>query len=91
MGSCKEEEIFLPWDLFQSELFYPTRKDIVDINLFCIELKFEAASTFRVEFRYERKAIAKYLYSIGGGKSMKKLDKEENTDGKGIPASNCVS
>ena len=91
MGSCKEEEIFLPWDLFQSECFYPNRKDIVDINLFCIELKFEAASTFRVEFRYERKAIAKYLYSIGGEKSMKKVEKEEKTSRKVISARNFVS
>ena len=34
VGSHKEEEKVLQWDLFQSEYFYPTRKDIVDTNSF---------------------------------------------------------
>ena len=48
-------------------------------------------SIFRVEFRYKRKAADKYLYSIGGEKSMKKVEKEEKTNGKRTSASNCVS
>ena len=66
VGSRKEEEKVFPWDLLQSELFYPTRKDIVITNSFCIELTCEAASILRVEFRDERKATAKYLSFIGG-------------------------
>ena len=59
VGSRKEEEKGFPWDLFRSELFYSTRKDIVDTNSFCIELTCKAASIFRFEFRDERKATAK--------------------------------
>ena len=66
MRSLKEEEKVLTWDLLRSELFYPTRKDIVNTNSFCIELTCEAASIFRVEFRDDRKATAKYLSSIVG-------------------------
>ena len=72
-------------------VFYPTRKDIVGTNSFCIELTCKAASIFRVEFRDERKAAAKYLSSIGGEKSMKKVEKEEKTTRKGISESNFVS
>ena len=90
MGSCKEE-IFFPWDSLRSELFYPTHKDIVDTNSFCIELTCKAASIFRVEFRDERKATAKYIASIGGEMSTKQEDKEEKMGGKEISASNCVS
>ena len=68
--------------LLRSELFYPTRKDIFDTNSFCIELTCEAASIFRVEFRDERKATAKYVPSIGGEKSMNKVEKEEKTAGR---------
>ena len=58
---------------------------------FCIELTREASSIFRVEFRDEHKATAKYLSSIGGENSMKKVEKEEKTARKGISARNCVS
>ena len=50
---------FFPWGLLRSELFYPTLKYIVDTNSFFIELTCKAASIFRVEFRDNRKAIAK--------------------------------
>ena len=73
MGSRKEEYKVLPWDILRYELFYPTFKDIFDIKSFCIELTCEAVSIFRVGFRYERNATAKYLSSIGGEKSMKKV------------------
>ena len=73
------------------QLFYPTCKDIVNTNSFCIKLTCEAASISRVEFRDKHKATAKYLSSIGGEKSMKKVDKEEETSGKVIAASSCVS
>ena len=73
VGSRKGEDTVLPWELFQSELFYPTHKDIVDTKLFCIELTCKAASIFRVEFREERKATDKYLSSIFGEKSMNKV------------------
>ena len=66
VGSRKEEDKVFPWDLFRSELFYSTRKDIVDTNSFCIELTCKAASIFRVEFKDKHKATAKYLSSIGG-------------------------
>ena len=59
VGSRKEEEKVFPWDLLQSELFYPTRKDIVHADSFCIELTCEAASIFRVEFRDKHKATYK--------------------------------
>ena len=81
----------MPWDLLRYELFYPTRKDIFNTNSFCIELTYEAASIFRVEFRDKRNATTKYLSSIVWDKSMKKVEKEEKTVGKGILASNCVS
>ena len=81
----------MPWDLFRSEFFYPTCKDIFYINSFCIELTCKSASIFRVEFRDKCKATAKYLSSIGEEKSMKKLEKEEKTAVKIISASNCVS
>ena len=51
VGSRKEEERVFPWDLLRSELFYHTRKYIVDTNSFCIEITCEVASIFRVEFR----------------------------------------
>ena len=73
----------MPWNLFQSEFFYPNRKDIFDTNSFCIELTCEAESIFRVELRDERKATAKYLSSIVGENSMNKVEKEENTAGGG--------
>ena len=66
VGYRKEEDKVLPWDLLRSKFFYPTRKYIIYTNSFCIELTCEAASIFRVEFRDERKAISKYLSSIGG-------------------------
>ena len=61
VGSDKEEDKVLPWYLLRSELFYHTRKYIVDTNSFCIEVTWGAASIFRVEFRDKRKATAKYL------------------------------
>ena len=64
---------------------------IVDNNSFCIEITCKAESNLRVEFREESKATAKYLSSIGGEKSMKKVEKEEKTAKKVIPESNCVS
>ena len=66
LGSRKEEENFLPWDLLRSGLFYPNRKDIVDTTYFYIEPTCEAVSIFRVEFRDKRKAASNYLSSIGG-------------------------
>ena len=66
VGSDKEEDKVLPWYLLRSELFYHTRKYIVDTNSVCIELTCEAASILRVEFRDERKSTAKYLSFIGG-------------------------
>ena len=59
MGSRKEEEKVFPWDLLRSEFFYPTRKDIVDTNSFCIQLVCEEASIFRVKFRDEHKSTVK--------------------------------
>ena len=56
-----------------------------------IELTYKAASIFRVEFRDKCKATAKYLSSIFGEKSMKKVDKEEKMVVKGISPNNCVS
>ena len=56
-----------------------------------MELASEAASIFRIEFRDERKAIAKYLSAIGGSKSMKKITKEECNAGLGVDASNSIS
>ena len=75
----------------KSELFYPTCKDIFDTNSFCIELTYKSASIFRVEFRDKRKATSKYFSFMCGDKSMKKVEKEEKTSGKGISASNFVS
>ena len=34
MGSRKEQEKVLPWDLLICELFYPTTKDIIQSNIF---------------------------------------------------------
>ena len=70
VGSRKEEDNVLPWDLLQSDFFNPTCKYIVGTSSFCIELICEATSIFRVEFRDERKVVAKYLSSFGGEKSM---------------------
>ena len=55
----KEDYKVLPWVLLRSELFYPTRKYIVNNNSFCIELTRKATSIFRVEFSDEHKATAK--------------------------------
>ena len=76
VGSCKEEDKIFPWDLLWYEFFYPTDKDIVDTNSFCIELTCEQASIFRVEFKDKRKVTNQYLSSIGGEKGMKKVEKE---------------
>ena len=91
VGSWKEEEKVFPWDLLQSEFFYPNRKYIVNTNSFYIELTCKAASIFKVEFRDKRKATAKYLSSIGGEKSMNKVEKEEKKAGKVVSAINSVS
>ena len=71
--------------------FYPNRKYIVNTNSFYIELTCKAASIFKVEFRDKRKATAKYLSSIGGEKSMNKVEKEEKKAGKVVSAINSVS
>ena len=76
MGSLKEVGNIFPWDLLRSGFFYHTHKDIVDTNSFCIELTCESASIFRVGYREKHKATAKYLSSIGGYNSMKKVEKK---------------
>ena len=91
VGSCTKEDRILPWDLLKSELFYPTRKDVLQTNSFCPDLASEAACIFRIEFRDETKATAKYLSSIDGPKSMKKVSKAERLAGRGVAASNCIS
>ena len=72
VGSCEEDDKIFPCDLLQSELFYPTHKDIVDTNSFFIELTCKAASIFRVEFRDKRNATTKYLSSIVGIRAWRK-------------------
>ena len=89
--NSKLVEKVLPWDMLRSELFYPTRLDIVESTNYSVELASEAASIFCIEFRDEKKATAKYLSAIGGSKSMKKITEEECNAGLGVDASNSIS
>ena len=91
VGPCTTEERVLPWDMVRTELFYPTRVDMIETNPFVPELASHAGAIFRVEFRDTRKATAKYLSDIGGTKSMKKITMAERRAGRGIDASNSVS
>jgi hypothetical protein len=77
--------------MVRTELFYPTRVDMIETNPFVPELASHAGAIFRVEFRDTRKATAKYLSDIGGTKSMKKITMAERRAGRGIDASNSVS
>ena len=91
VGPCTKEERVLPWDMVRTELFYPTRVDMLETTSVVPELASEAGAIFRVEFRDKGKATAKYLSSIGGTKSMKKITMAERRAGRGIDASNSVS
>lgn len=91
VGPTTKEEKVLPWAMLRSELFYPSRIDVLETNTVVPELGSEAAARFRVEFRDEKKATAKYLSAIGGEKSMKKVSMKERKAGRGIDASNSVS
>ena len=84
-------EKVLPWEMLRSELFYPTRLDIVESTSYSAELASEAATIFRKEFRDETKATAKYLSSIRGSRSLKKISEEERKAGQGIDASNSIA
>ena len=92
VGSKKEEDKVLPWDLLRSELFYPTRVDLIQTNEYASELGAEAAAIFRTEFRDESKATHKYLSEIEKRiRSIEKITNEERLAGRGVAASNCIS
>lgn len=91
VGSRAEEDKVLPWHLVREELFFPTRKDIIQSTEFSAVLAVEAAAVFRIEFRDARKATAKYLSDINGAKSMKNVTAAERLAGRGIDASNSIS
>ena len=91
VDSRREVDKVLPWDILRCELFYPTRRDIVQTLPASIELASEAAQVFRREFRDEKKATHKYLSEIEGERSMRNISSKEKEAGLGVAASNCVS
>ena len=86
-----EEDKIYPYDLLRAELYFPMRKDILQSNKFSALISFKASSEFRVEFRDERTATAKYVSDIKGANSMKKVSKIERDSYWGIDASNSIS
>ena len=66
VGSQAEEDKVYPYDLLRAELYFPTRKDILQSSTFYALISVKASSEFRVEFRDERKATSKYVSDIKG-------------------------
>ena len=66
VGSQTEEEKLYPYDLLRAELYFSTRKYILQSNTFSALISVKASSEFRVEFRDKRKATAKYVSDIKG-------------------------
>ena len=55
VDSRRDVDKVLPRDILRCELFYPTRRDIVQTLPASIELASEAAQVFRREFRDEKR------------------------------------
>jgi hypothetical protein len=91
VGPCTKEERVLPWEMVRSEMFYPTRVDLIETTTFVPELASHAGAIFRAEFRDKTKATHKYLSAIGGKQSIKKIKKAQRLAGRGVDASNSVS
>ena len=77
--------------MVKNELFYSTRKDIVQTQPFAALLSVESGPEFQVQFRYKKKATAKYLIAINGEKSMARVTLAERVAGRGIDATNSIS
>ena len=75
----------------KNELFYSTRKDIVQTQPFAALLSVESGLEFQVQFRCKKKATAKYLIAINGEKSMARVTLTERVAGRGIDATTSIS
>ena len=75
----------------KNELFYSTRKDIVQTQPFAALLSVESGLEFQIQFRCKKKATAKYLIAINGEKSMARVTLAERVAGRGIDATNSIS
>ena len=75
-GSQAEEEKVYQYDLLRAELCFPTRMDVLQSNKFSVLITVKASSEFRVKFRDDRKATAKYVSDIKVEKIVNKVSKE---------------
>ena len=73
IGSFKNEENIIPWDVLRCDMMFPTRRDIIQSNPMMVELGVHPAIIFCEELRERRKATTKYCSTIRVAKSMKKV------------------
>ena len=91
VGSQAEEDKLYPYELLRYELYFLTRKDILQYNTFSDLISVKVSSEFWVVFRDKRKATAKYLSDINGAEITKKVSKAERVASWGINAINSIS
>ena len=91
VGSRADDDKIFPFEFVKNELFYSTRKDIVQTQPFAALLSVESGLEFQVQFRCKKKATAKYLIAINGEKSMARVTLAERVAGRGIDATNSIS
>ena len=89
--SQSEEDKVYPYDLSRAELYFPTRKDIIQSNTFSDLISVEASPGFQVEFSDERKATEEYVSYIKGATIMNKVSKTERVEYRCIDARNSIS
>ena len=66
VGSLKEDDNVLPWDILGSELFYPTRKDIVDTKSFLLNSHAKQRQSSELSLGMTtRPQLSTYLQSVG--------------------------
>ena len=66
VGSRKEEDKVLPWDLLRSELFYPTTKDIVNTKSFLLNSHANKRQYSKLSSGTSaRPHLSNYLQSVG--------------------------
>ena len=91
IGSRKFKDKVLPWDMLRDELFYPSRKDIIQSNMMSATLGVCGACRFQGEFRDTTKATKKYLGAVNGAKSTRRAPQVERLASQGVDATNSVS
>ena len=91
VGSQSEKDKLFPYDLLRAELYFPTRKDIIQSNKLSALISVESSSVFRVEFRDKKRGTSKFVSDIKWVKITNKVLNTERVASWGIDASNSIS